>query len=260
MALDPPSLYRAHVQNIRSVRTAIEHVERDLKFAIARQNDVSADALLKLLLLLVGSWAECRLRKLAYEPNGFSEVERTEIQAQPSQIDRWNKAVEFGFRKRYKVTAHVLKPALPFTPRARFTTIVASLQEDLKPLIEMRNSLAHGQWERPLTNDELNINQDMCQNLALENCLSAGFKLKILEVLSSAIHDLIAGNHAFERDFDRHFSILEQTRRNLATRNYEDWKGHMIDKYRRGLELRAENFRSAERASLLKTIWAALGI
>jgi hypothetical protein len=245
---------------MRLVRTAIEHVDRELKAAIARQHDVSANALFKLLLLLTGAWAECRLRKLSYEPNGFSDDDRLKIQAEGSQVDRWKKAVELGFRKRYAISAHDLETALAFTPRIRLQVINRSLEEELKPLIEMRNTLAHGQWERPLTNDELSVNQQMCQHLAVENCLSAGFKLKIIEVLSAAIHDLVAGNHAFERDFDQHFALLEHARRNLKTRNFEKWKAGMLAKHQRGLDLRADNFRQKKPGAFFRKIRGTLGI
>lgn len=234
MPLSPDDLYRAHVQNLRSVQTGIEQIERELRAAISRRDTASTKALLKILLLLTGSWAECRLRKLLYEPNGFSQQDRDAITACRQQVEWWKRALEIGFRARYNLPNAVLPAALKATGRLRYIELLSTIDSDLKPIIEMRNTLAHGQWARPLNSAGADIAPSMIRALIRENALSARFKKTILESLAIVLHDLVAGNAAFERDFDQHFTRLENARHNLQNRRYTDWEASMTKKYDAG--------------------------
>ncbi|HYW17632.1 MAG TPA: hypothetical protein VE891_15945 [Allosphingosinicella sp.] len=234
MALTPERLYRVHVENLRAVQAGVQQIERELRAAISRQDAAAAEALLKILLLLIGSWAECRLRKLLYEINGFSADQRVYITSGGSQHESWQRAVELGFRVRHGVPKADLRGAIPPSARMLYVELTETIEKDLRPVIEMRNTLAHGQWARPLNNDGTDVVASMVNALRKENALSARFKMSILEHLAKIIHDLVAGNHAFERDFDAHYGRLETARRNLGTRAYADWEASMIAKYQRG--------------------------
>lgn len=237
--LPPAALYKAHVQNLHSVRDGIAQVERELRAALARGDQSSSDALLKILLLLIGGWAECRLRKLLFEPNGFDDAERGLISAERRQIDGWLKAVEIGFRRRYRLPRANLDVALPPIQKMLRDTLRQTIKDDLGPIIEMRNTLAHGQWSRPLTNNGDRISNTVLAAIRKENALSARYKMTILEALAGSIHDLVSGGVAFERDFNKHFSGVEAARRDLRTRDYGKWRVAMVDKFRRGQRRRS---------------------
>ena len=103
MSLTPDEIYHCHVKNLRAVNSALVQIYRQLKYCLAAQQDVAADALLKTFCLLIGAWAEVRLLKVLYEPSGFSGTDRTKILAPDNtQVDRWKLALELGFRKKYK--------------------------------------------------------------------------------------------------------------------------------------------------------------
>jgi hypothetical protein len=216
------------------VGVGVHQIERELRAAISRRDRPSAEALLKILLLLLGSWAECRLRKLLYEQNGFTPDQRTYILNGGSQLEMWQRAVELGFRVRHNIPRADLGTALRPMARMLYVELTDTIDQDLRPIIEMRNTLAHGQWARPLNNAGTNVVPAMVAALNSENALSARFKFSILDHLAAIIHDLVAGNHAFERDFDSHYGRLETARRNLRTRAYISWEALMIAKFQRG--------------------------
>jgi hypothetical protein len=241
MALTAEKLYKAHVLNLRAVGSGIHQIERELRASIARQDDPSAQALLKILLLLTGAWAECRLRKVLYEPNGFDDADRALVSGQRSQLEAWLKALEAGYRKRYNIpSAQLSETSLRATAWMRYRALQDLIETELRPVIEMRNTLAHGQWERPLNSTEDDISQQMLVSIRGENALSARFKLSLLDALSGLIHDLVSTQQAFERDFDKHYSQITSTRQNLRNRNYSEWKQAMVEKYNRGRRLRNE--------------------
>lgn len=239
MAAPRDHLYKAHVKNLRAVEVSFERIMRELNGSVARGDEKTTDALTKTTMLLLGAWAENRLRKLTYEPNGFSEHEREMVGAATSQIDSWRKAIELGFRKRYGIPRADLNTSLPITARSHYQTLIAILDDNLKPIIEVRNKLAHGQWSRTLNNVNDDFSQEMMARISAENALTVKFKKRLLNCLAQLIHDLVAGNAAFERDFDLHFRNLEQAKRDIERRPYSSWLTSMQAKYRRGRAERA---------------------
>ena len=234
-------LYQAHVKNLRAVDVAFERVSRELNSSLSRSDDKTADALLKTAMLLLGGWAENRLRKLAYEPNGFAEAERAILSSKNTQLETWQTALELGFRKRHNIPNANLATALPLTARAHFQALKAVIYQELRPIIEVRNKLAHGQWARALNNENTDFSALHNQQIAAENAHTLRCKKRILESMAQLIHDLNAGNHAFERDFDRHYSKLEMARISITSRSYQDWLNQMREKYRKGKDARTRS-------------------
>lgn len=62
----PDKLYKFHVANLREVDRAMEKIARSLRLAIKTEDDLTTSAFMRLYALLLGAWAECRLRKLLY--------------------------------------------------------------------------------------------------------------------------------------------------------------------------------------------------
>jgi hypothetical protein len=214
---------------------------RALNASLSRDDATTSDALLKTTMLLLGAWAEDRLRKMLFEPNGFTSDEREQITGAGSQIEMWKFALERGFRKRYQLPFANLAQALPFTPRSRYTAILNIIENDLRPIIEVRNKLAHGQWVRPLNSENDDVSPLHTQQINGENAHSVKCKHRILEYLSQIIQDLAAGGVAFERDFDGHYLKLENARREISSRSYPKWLTAMRAKHHRGRALRTLN-------------------
>lgn len=228
------ALYKAHVKNLRSVEKGIVQIERDLNRAVAEENVHLTETLKKLYLFLVGAWAECRLKKLVFENPGFTAAHRSIIVAERSQADRWKKALEIGYRKRYGIARAPLSEAtLPGTAWFRFSAIRLVIAENLEPLIGLRNTLAHGQWARPLNSEETDVSGVLIAQMNQENAVTIKFKIMMISSMSDLIHDLIASS-AFERDFDLHYRHVTMARSNLLSRSYENWQQAMVRKMRRG--------------------------
>lgn len=239
MPATPENLYKAHVKNLRAVDTALERMLRELNASLSRGDDTTSEALLKTTMLLLGAWAEDRLRKMLFEPNGFTPAEREQITSSGSQIEIWKAALELGFRKRYQIPFANLSQMLPLTPRARYAALLNIINDDLRPIIEVRNKLAHGQWVRPLNSQNDDYSPTHTQQINGENAHSVKCKHRLLEYLSQIIHDLAVGVAAFERDFDGHYSKLEHAKREITSRNYQRWLAAMRAKYQRGRLRRA---------------------
>lgn len=231
----PEKLYEFHVENLRAIEDAMEHISRSLRAAISQADDNTVSALVRLYAFLVGAWTECRLRKLLYEPRGFTEHERETINAKNTQLNKWLAAVELAFRSQYGVPRAALSEGtLSHATHSRYTTLISLLSDDLRSIIELRNKLAHGQWVYPLNSDENDVAQEQMNALRTENVLTLQFKKTLLSYLSDAVHDLVVSRPTFERDFDKHYGGIVNTRRNLKTRSYVNYVILMQAKYKRG--------------------------
>lgn len=227
--------YKAHVLNLRALESAHTQVARQLNFAVASDHSAAVDALLKTYILLIGAWAEVRLLKLLHEPAAFSDDERAKIFACQNQLTMWKMTLEIGLRRRYAVGARALSiNSVPATAFFRYRELDRLLDDDLEPVIGIRNKLAHGQWERTFTSNLDEISNDMMALLNRENALSCKFKKSIIEYISRIIHDLVVGGVAFERDFDEHYRFITIYQNQLSSRAYAKWKNQQVAKLKRG--------------------------
>jgi hypothetical protein len=228
-------LYKFHQRNLEAIQYSLDTTGRLLRSAISANVEKDIYSFTRLYTFLLAAWAECRLNKLQYEDKGFSSSEREFVQAGSTQLEKWSRAIETAFRNHYNVRRGTLsKKHLPHSAYARFVTLNEMLDSDLRPIIELRNKLAHGQWVYPLNNDGDDISADLYNALRRENLLSLQFKRRIIHHMTDIIHDLVVSKSTFERDFDDHFEKLLGSKRNLETRSYTDYVAKQRVKFERG--------------------------
>src|SRR5262249_5600999 len=104
MALGDRRLYSQHVANLRELELAVSHVARLARSAISSGDPQrSVQSLVRLYAFLIGAWAECRLKKLLFEDNGFSPEERAKVLAEDTQLKQWQTCVDESFRKHHNI-------------------------------------------------------------------------------------------------------------------------------------------------------------
>ena len=230
-----------HHSNLKLIEKAIGLVQRDLRNYISVQDNGGTYVYTKVFSQLISSWSEVRVLKLTYEPSAFDTNERNNILSAHSLRDRWVTAFNIAICKAYSIQNNDrIANQLQFTPRARYQAIIALIDNDLLETFEVRNRIAHGQWEYAFTNDLRNISSELTGKLRKENIVELQLKYKLFKSLAQIIHDLAVSCPTFERDFDKNFQRIEEQKHNLHNRRYEAYQQKMIDKYQRGLEKRRE--------------------
>lgn len=228
-------LYKYHVSNLHYVSDALNRVSRCTRDSISKGDDKATSVYKRLYMLLMASWAECRLNKLQYEKDGFDDKTRKRIRTIDTQIEQWKETINEAYKVHYGLGRK--KPChetLSHAAYARYHTLIEMLDSDLKPIITLRNKLAHGQWAYPLNCEQDNVESDSLKAIKQENILSLQFKRRLVSALADIIHDLVVSCATFERDFDYHFGIITDTKRNLRNRSYEKYRDRLLDKYSRG--------------------------
>jgi hypothetical protein len=229
-ARNPSKIYKYHVSNLREIEKALDSIGRFAKQEIAQNDSHGAlNSLVMLYTLMIGAWAECRLKKLLHEQFGFSESERLQIEAKDSQHNQWIKAVETAFRKHYNLKrARLDQKSLGVSKAAYYTALKDVLDDELKSIIEIRNKLAHGQWVYPLNNAGTRVEPEKYRLLKSENLLILQLKFSLVRKVADTIHDLIVSPPTFERDFDVHFKRLDQARIDIKRRKYSSFRDKLI--------------------------------
>ncbi|WP_194269986.1 hypothetical protein [Candidatus Methylospira mobilis] len=252
MATSNHKLYRFHVKNIHSIEIALNNSALAARKAIAEQNKPAIESFVSLNSFLLGAWTENRLRKLLHEEPGLSDAERALVKAESSQLEKWKKLIEVAFRKHYTIPhAELNESNLPFTAAARYKVLNEILGNDLRSVIELRNKLAHGQWFYPLNSEETGVEADKFNLLRKENLPSLQYKKSLITSLTDIIHDLVVSPATFERDFDKNYKRISNTRNNLNTRNYENYCDKLVEKRIKGVELRKSS--TSTRKMAIKT-------
>jgi hypothetical protein len=241
--LSQNTLYRFHVDNLREIDIAIERLSRSMREAIGKNDNVTLLSFIKLYGFLIGAWAECRLNKLLYEPSGFDQEDRDIIKIQDSQLGMWLKTVELAFRKHYNLPkASLSVTTLKHTNFSRYNSLIELLSNDLKIIIELRNKLAHAQWAHPLNNSGDGVALDAIKVLSSENLLSLQLKRQLVEHIANIVNDLVVSQPTFERDFDRHFMLIQNTKQQLVKRDYIEYVENIQERYKRGKNKRPASF------------------
>jgi len=221
-------IYGHHCENLRLLEKSLKHTEISAKKAISSKDKNNClSTLLRLYAFLLGAWAETRLKKLLHEGRGFSKKERDIVLKNNKQHIQWENTIKNAFRKHYKISK-LNKINLGELGVARLNSILEIIKNDLKIIIEIRNKLAHGQWKYPFTDNGDKVDKEKYCLINKENLLSLKFKYEILEHLTEVIHDLIVSKVTFERDFEKHFKKLNQTKMNLKKRSYQKYEDNLI--------------------------------
>ena len=238
---DPRELYRFHVENLREIEITLKNISLLARAQIAK-GDPSKHlrSLLRLYALVLGCWAETRLRKLLYEQGGFDDAARGTLLTLPSKLDQWKASVDLAFRQHHHIGhRRIDRVSLGVGHFARNQVLHEVLDRDLAIVIQIRNKLAHGQWVYPLNDDGTSVNSDYYRRIKKENLLSLQFKYALLKYLAELINDLVVSPATFRRDFDMHFRNLEQERHNLNKRSYSKYEENLIRRRTRYRERKA---------------------
>lgn len=223
MATFPTSVeFGRHTENLNAVAAALTQIERAHKRSIRDGDEPAEHALRKVHTLLLGVYAEARLRKILTDPTGFNNRERELIWLKASQGDRWLAAVDFAVRRHYQVLAHQsLEDVLPVDIVQRIGDVNGLLETDLEPIITDRNRLAHGQWVWQLKSRKENefVSNPSSYDL---NYTALRARFKLIDFIGRLVGVLCVSEPTFNRDFDLLMKKIGETKQDLGGDGYAE--------------------------------------
>lgn len=248
----PENLYQIHLENEHALSEAFDVARQACKDAIRTGKKRQEIALTKNCALLLGAKLETTLLRIIYEPVGFTSDQRHRIVSAPTAADKWLRVITEAFAGRHDITARQVPQRLPFTAQARYGEIERLVKEQFIPLIELRNSLAHGQWHRTLNSSGTKVDPRRMAQLARQNVWRLAIQDNILHHVSLLIYDLVVTRIAFERDFDKRWSNLHSAIKRLESSSSDQWTQMLRDRHDRRWAYLIRNARAAGRIDTAK--------
>jgi hypothetical protein len=200
-------IYRAQVQNTRTLSRAWNQLKRQINLALRKGDDASAQIHTMLLALLFCAWAEANFSKLIHTPYGFEIDEIDQIKSTWSANgvgSAWNKCIELGLKR----VGNIGKSN--YIPNARQTLSRLVKEYIISPGL-IRNKIAHGQWSVALNRENDAINHDIKRSMDNLDVVLIERWQKAHQSLSSIIEVMIESpNRAFHRDFWTELASLEK--------------------------------------------------
>jgi len=221
-------------------------LENLIRAAIAAEDRDTHKALLPLYMLLLGACAEARLKKVLMEPNKFTQNEVTQILETNSHKERWLELIKISFLKRESkpITLVIAEHTLNRTAWHIYQDIRNLIENELRVVIELRNKLAHGQFEYPFVNwdspfllSSLSVSTDHKRLFQTENLLTMILKRNILDNILNIVRDLGVSEKAFPRDFDKYYRRIQMLGIQIRTKNYETYRDGIISRYNYGKKM-----------------------
>jgi hypothetical protein len=213
--------FRKHSENLRAVCAGLTQAERAHKAAIRGGDAAATDFAARMHQLMIGLLAEAHLRKIISDPGGFNAKERQLLSQERSKIDQWLRTVEFAFRRHYNVPLHreIDETTTAVGIPSQYNSIRILLKDDLEPIIQDRNKVAHAQWRWLLNSKETDFTEKSRPPL---NYLALQRRGEIISALAELIHILVVSEPTFHRDYAALYGSITHVRPQVNGRDYPD--------------------------------------
>ncbi len=231
--------FRRHSLNLVAVKKGLVQLERAHRAAIKAGDQAATETLARFHMLAVSLMAEAHLRKILWDPDGFNDRERRLLRNVTSQLDRWEAAVEYAFRRHYSVPVHreLDEFTLGTVPFKQYQSVTNLLTSHLSVVIDDRNKTAHAQWAWHLNSKETAFVGPAPNPL---NYRAIKARSDLIDCIGDLVHVLAVSEPTFQRDFD---AIGAEINRLAALVEGSDYPAYVR-------ELRRQNARFRSRLAL----------
>lgn len=142
-------------KNVASLEATRRKVNAQINDSLRRDDDFSLKIYTNLYLLVYSAWTEATLVKLVHTPFGFTTDEKKKILKDQDVLNKWKKCVNTAFSKFRDNGSEI--------PNKK-KKIHKLIEDYLKSQAQIRNKIAHGQWEYPLHKNNI-THDDEAQSL-----------------------------------------------------------------------------------------------
>lgn len=190
------AVYKAQVQNVRSLQTALRQTHKLVNSTLRRNDPVQAEHFTKVYALLFCTWAEANFLKVIYTPHALDldEIEQIKVAKHNSIPAAWKKTVQLGLR-------HLNARRGSFQPNAK-KKLESLIDTHVMDPSLLRNKLAHGQWAIALNRENTAINQNVTANLAALDIVKVAGWIEVHTMLAHLVETLLESpQRTFTRDW-----------------------------------------------------------
>jgi hypothetical protein len=235
------SLFAAIDANTRQGTAALVQTLRQAKRQVAENRLAEVTVTQRLAALLLAAQYETRLHWLLSHPDSrLSPGDIASVRGAGGLAQKWNALLRTSLAMRTNSSIGscygpqdiptVLDPAT----RRIYRQMNHITTAHLDTLIDMRNSLAHGEWSTALTRNGDGINTARTTHLRSITLYRIVILTNLLEHLWKAHYDAQVTHAAFERDFNSHAIGMVNAAHRLERGDEAKWLADMRRRYKNG--------------------------
>lgn len=256
--VDPIALFDAIDENVRSGTFALKHTLLQAKAYAARTPSSSsirrpntnlpdgralaAESTARVAHLLLAAQYEARLAWLIWHPSSrLSEQQRESALRGGGLAARWKQLLKLALSDRLgrldppiTLSAADIPQRLPREYRRFYFDLVRVAKNHLDPLIDTRNSLAHGEWRTALTRTADGFNEPRTGQLGEISLFRVTVLANLLDHYWKCYFDALVTYEAFERDFRAHHRRMMHASVRLSRADEERWVANLRRRFKDG--------------------------
>lgn len=245
------NLFKAIDKNVRTGNAALNQTLLDAKKLVsastsndAGKRNASEDAIAtasRVAHLLLAAQYEARLAWLTWHPNSRLTIQQRHDASSGGISKRWTTLLKIALSDRLarrepsiEIRPQNLPRGLPKQDRARYYDLIRVARDHLSPLIDTRNSLAHGEWTIALNRDGKQVNPERTEELDRISLFRVTILANLLEHYWKCYFDALVTYQAFERDFPVHHRRMMYAARRLESASEDKWLENLRRRFTSG--------------------------
>jgi hypothetical protein len=236
-----PTLFEAIDDNTRHGASALIQTLRQAKRQVAENRHAEVTITERLAVLLLAAQYESRLNWLLNHPDSrLSTPDIAYVRKAGGISKKWNALLRASLALRKNLRDNTsyrpddIPAVLDLAERGRYWRMHRIATDHLDMLIDVRNSLAHGEWVTALTPNADAINLARTASLRSLSLYRVVILTNLLDHLWRAHFDAQVTRTAFERDFDKHATGMINAARRLERGDEQRWLANMRRSYEHG--------------------------
>lgn len=235
------TLFEAIDDNTRRGTAALVQTLRQAKLQVAQSRPWELAITERIAVFLLAAQYESRLHWLINHPNSrLSAADVSYVRGAGGVSKKWNALLRasLALRKNSREDTSYAPDQVPRVlsadERQKYWKMHNITRNHLDTLIDVRNSLAHGEWSVALTKQADGINLTRTSDLSSLSLYRVVILTNMLEHLWRAHFDAQVTHTAFERDFDKHADGMFNAARRLERGDEQRWLAIMRRRYKGG--------------------------
>lgn len=201
-------LYVLQSKNVRKIKKVESNIVRTINIYLRKNDDFQVELNTKLYALVYCTLSEAQFIQIVNTPNGFLYTEIEKIKAEKTKngvVKAWELLFDMAFDK---VNVN-WKENIDLTNRRNELKIITD--KYIKTPSELRNKIAHGQWDYALNRENTKENQPKTQELKDLSIIQISIWSEVHQYLGLIVRDLIQSpKNGFHRNYWCNLTKLQQ--------------------------------------------------
>lgn len=199
------ALYVLQSKNVRKLKKFQKILVRDINQSLIRNDNFQLEVKTKLLALVYCALSEAQFVQILHTPSGFSYSEIQRIKSERSLAESWKLMIELALDR---VNAGWMGITDLINKKAEIISLIIEYIEGPQ---ELRNKIAHGQWEHALNSTGTKENGMTTARIQELNVVQISIWAEVHQFLGLIIRDLIQSPvKGFHNNYWSHFVELQQ--------------------------------------------------